>query len=175
MKQYPVRHVPAAVLLIAVAAMFVAVHAQEQSAIYLLAVDQQGTPLLDVKASDIVIKEDVGPSTIVSIRRFGWPLKVTVLVDNGPCGFSRGQAVREVHLHAPNPAQVRLGVQPEAPGGAHRAQQAIPALPGPEHVVADAQSPAQLADAQEPRWRLLIHAHTVQHLDKPLTSACCRS
>jgi hypothetical protein len=84
MKQYPVRHVPAAVRLIAVAAMFVAVHAQEQSAIYLLAVDQQGTPLLDVKASDIVIKEDVGPSTIVSIRRFGWPLKVTVLVDNGP-------------------------------------------------------------------------------------------
>jgi hypothetical protein len=61
-----------------------AVYGQEQSAIYLLAVDQKGMPLLDVKASDIAIKEDVGPSTIVSVRRFGWPLKVTVLVDNGP-------------------------------------------------------------------------------------------
>jgi hypothetical protein len=64
--------------------MYVAVNAQEQSAIYLLAVDQKGTPVLDVKASDVAIKEDLGPSTIVSIRRFGWPLKVTVLVDNGP-------------------------------------------------------------------------------------------
>jgi len=88
MTQEPVRRrwpiMPAAALLIAVAAMYVAVNAQEQSAIYLLAVDQNGTPVLDVKASDIAIKEDLGPSTIVSIRRFGWPLKVTVLVDNGP-------------------------------------------------------------------------------------------
>ena len=59
-------------------------YAQEQSAIYLLALDQKGAPLLDIKTSDIAIKEDVGPSTIVSLQRFGWPLKVTVLVDNGP-------------------------------------------------------------------------------------------
>ena len=57
---------------------------QEPSAIYLLAVDAKGKPLLDLKASDIRIKEDVGPSTVVSINRFGWPLKVTVLIDNGP-------------------------------------------------------------------------------------------
>jgi hypothetical protein len=61
-----------------------AAYAQEQSEIYLLAIDQQGTPLLDLQPSDITIKEDLGPSTIVSVRRFGWPLKVTVLVDNGP-------------------------------------------------------------------------------------------
>jgi hypothetical protein len=60
------------------------VYAQEQSAIYLLAVDQKGTPVLNIKTTDIAIKEDVGPSTVVSIRRFGWPLKVTVLLDNGP-------------------------------------------------------------------------------------------
>jgi hypothetical protein len=75
--------VPAAALVVAVAAMCVAVKAQEQSAIYLLAVDQKGTPVLDVKPSEVAIKEDLGPSTIVSIRRFGWPLKVTVLIDNG--------------------------------------------------------------------------------------------
>jgi hypothetical protein len=72
------------------AAVFVAglvtigVAAQEQSAIYLLAVDGQGRPMLDIKASDVAIKEDVGPSTVVSVSRFGWPIKVTVLVDNGP-------------------------------------------------------------------------------------------
>jgi hypothetical protein len=67
-----------------VAAAAAAVYSQEQSAIYLLAVDQTGIPVLDLKASDIAIREDVGASTILSVRRFGWPLKVTVLVDNGP-------------------------------------------------------------------------------------------
>ena len=75
--------VPGAVL-VAVLATCAAVFGQEQSAIYLLAIDPKGMPILDLPASDIAIKEDVGPSTIVSVRRFGWPLKVTVLLDNGP-------------------------------------------------------------------------------------------
>src|SRR6188474_2803697 len=75
--------VSATLILAGLATMGVALHGQEPSAIYLLAVDEKGTPLLDLKMSDIAIKEDVEPSTIVSIRRFGWPLKVTVLVDNG--------------------------------------------------------------------------------------------
>ena len=62
----------------------VAVHAQEQATLYLFAVDQKGVPVLDLPASDITIKEDVGASTIRSVRRFGWPMKVTVLLDNGP-------------------------------------------------------------------------------------------
>jgi len=76
--------VSATLILAGLATMGVAVYGQEQSAIYLLAVDEKGTPVLDLKMSDIAIKEDVGSSTIVSVRRFGWPLKVTVLVDNGP-------------------------------------------------------------------------------------------
>jgi hypothetical protein len=74
--------VPAAV--VAVFVTLCAAYAQGQSEIYLLAVDPEGIPLLDLQPSDITIKEDVGSSTIVSVRRFGWPLKVTVLVDNGP-------------------------------------------------------------------------------------------
>ena len=62
----------------------VALHAQEQFAIYLFAVDQKGAPVLELRTSDIQVKEDLGASSIVSVRRFGWPLKVTVLVDNGP-------------------------------------------------------------------------------------------
>jgi len=56
----------------------------QQAAIYLLAIDRDGAPLLSLRASDISITEDVGASNIVSVRRFGWPLRVTVLVDNGP-------------------------------------------------------------------------------------------
>jgi hypothetical protein len=76
--------VPATVLLAGLVTATAAVFGQEQSAIYLLAIGQNGTPLLDITMSDIAIKEDVGPSRVVSVRRFGWPLKVTVLVDNGP-------------------------------------------------------------------------------------------
>ena len=62
----------------------VVVRAQEQATLYLFAVDRKGVPVLDLKASDITVKEDVGTSTIRTVRRFGWPMKVTVLVDNGP-------------------------------------------------------------------------------------------
>ena len=75
---------PAASLVLGLAAASVAVGGQEQSAIYLFALDQKDTPVLDLQPPDITIKEDVGSSSIVSVRRFGWPLKVTVLVDNGP-------------------------------------------------------------------------------------------
>ena len=87
MIQNPLRLRPlriATVLVAGLVAIGVVVKGQEQSALYLLAVDGQGKPVLDVKASDIAIKEDVGSSKVVSVSRFGWPLKVTVLVDNGP-------------------------------------------------------------------------------------------
>src|SRR5688572_14500267 len=71
-------------LVLGLVAVSAAIRAQEPSEIYLLAVDAKGEPLLDLKASDIAIKEDFGASRIVSVRRFGWPLKVVVLLDNGP-------------------------------------------------------------------------------------------
>jgi hypothetical protein len=85
----------AASLGVLVLAASLVLHAQEQFAIYLLATDAEGVPLLDLEPADISIREDVGESTIVSVRRFGWPLKVTVLVDNGP-----GTAGSLVHLRA---------------------------------------------------------------------------
>lgn len=86
MTRVPVRR-PSVFVSLLVAGLLVAgagMYAQEQSAIYLLAQDSKGAPLLDIKASDVTIKEDVGPSTVVSLQRFGWPLKVTVMIDNGP-------------------------------------------------------------------------------------------
>ena len=59
------------------------VRGQEQFALYVFAVDEKGMPVLDLAASELVIREDAGESVVVSVRRTGWPLKVTVLVDNG--------------------------------------------------------------------------------------------
>lgn len=58
--------------------------AQERSTIYLFAADQKGRPVLELTPADVTLKEDAGRSNIISVRRFGWPLKVTVLLDNGP-------------------------------------------------------------------------------------------
>jgi hypothetical protein len=69
---------------VALVATVVTLRAQEQAAIFVFAVDRGGVPLLEIASSDLAIKEDAGRASIVSVRRFGWPLKVTVLVDNGP-------------------------------------------------------------------------------------------
>jgi hypothetical protein len=77
-------HLKSACLLVGLVAASAALHGQEQATVYLSVVDQKGAPVLGVEASDIQISEEAGRSTIQSVRRFSWPLKVTVLVDNGP-------------------------------------------------------------------------------------------
>jgi hypothetical protein len=62
----------------------VALYGQERTTLYLFAMDQKGTPVLDLKVADIAVTEAAGASNTLSVRRFGWPLKVTVLLDNGP-------------------------------------------------------------------------------------------
>jgi len=69
---------------IALVATVVALRGQEQTAIFVFAVDRGGVPLLEIAPADLAIREDAGRASIVSVRRFGWPLKITVLVDNGP-------------------------------------------------------------------------------------------
>jgi hypothetical protein len=51
-------------------------------------------------------------------------------------------------LHAPDPVQVSFGVQTESACRADRSEDAIPALPRAEHMVADAETTAEFADAQ---------------------------
>jgi len=78
------RGLDVSLIAIALAATVVAVRGQEQAAIYMFVVDRSGVPLLQIAPSDLAIQEDAGRASIVSVRRFGWPLKVTVLLDNGP-------------------------------------------------------------------------------------------
>ena len=60
-----------------------------------------------------------------------------VAAERGACRLGRGQPTGEISLHLADPPLVRLGVQPEAAWRAHRLQQAVGILPGPEHMVAD--------------------------------------
>lgn len=66
--------------------------AQEPSMIYLLALDAEGMPILEIEPADIAIREDAGESLVLDVVRFGWPIKLTVLVDNG-------QATRDWLVH----------------------------------------------------------------------------
>ena len=83
----------ASAVVCAVVALTLGIKAQEQSAVYLVALDNQSLPILDIKPEEIGIKEDAGRGSVVSVSRYGWPLKLTVLVDNGP-----GTADALVHL-----------------------------------------------------------------------------
>jgi len=67
-----------------VVGLVAALHGQAQAIFYLSVIDQKGAPVTGIDASDIAISEAAGRSTIQSVRPFSWPLKVTVLVDNGP-------------------------------------------------------------------------------------------
>src|SRR5208337_938340 len=100
----------------------------------------------------------------------------TVLPEHRPRRLGGRQPAGQVGLHPADPQRVRLGVQPEAARRAHRLQQAVAALPRPQHVVAHAGAPAELADAQHRRavgsvhraaWS--VHASTLQRLNRHLT------
>ena len=67
-----------------VVALALGVYAQERAEVYLLVVDKAGLPVLEIDPANLRIEEEAGPGKISSVRRFGWPLKLTVLVDNGP-------------------------------------------------------------------------------------------
>ena len=82
LRRQPVRWlIPA---LAAVLLAVVSVQAQQRYDLYLLAVDGQGVPLTDLKASELQYKENGLDGSVVSLTPFEWPLRVTVLVDNGP-------------------------------------------------------------------------------------------
>lgn len=76
-----------------VAALTLGVHAQDGFQIHMVVLDKEGVPVLDIPPSDVRIEEEAGPGTVLSVSRVGWPLKLTVLVDNGP-----GTADALVHL-----------------------------------------------------------------------------
>jgi hypothetical protein len=58
-------------------------HAQRQLQFFLSAVDAAGQPVTDVKSTELVVTEDGVAASITRIEPLNWPVKITVLVDNG--------------------------------------------------------------------------------------------
>src|SRR5688500_3793007 len=82
------RHVVACALTIGVTAAAVGLYAQSRFDVYLLAVDDKGHAVTDLKASELRFQENEKEGTVVNLERYRWPAKVTVLVDNGTGGAS---------------------------------------------------------------------------------------
>jgi hypothetical protein len=82
------RHVVACALAIGVTAAAAGLYAQSRFDLYLLAVDEKGYAVTDLKASELRFQENDKEGTVVNLERYRWPSKVTVLVDNGTGGAS---------------------------------------------------------------------------------------
>lgn len=67
----------------AITAQAVVLQAQERLDVFILAADRNGEAITDLKASEITWTEDKVPGNVVGIERVNYPVKVTVLVDNG--------------------------------------------------------------------------------------------
>lgn len=80
-------------LVLLIAAIAVAgANAQEQITFFLSATSLIGEPVTDLKPEDLLIAEDGKPISVVRMVPVNWPVKVTVLVDNG---FGTGQLLSQ--------------------------------------------------------------------------------
>lgn len=113
----------------------VVLSAQDEFAVYVFVVDEQGVPVLDIKAEDISVREDVGESTVLGVSRVGWPLKVTVLVDTGPAS-----ADAQVHVRA-GLTKFFEGLPPGVPVSL------IATAPNPRWLVRESKDRAEIARA----------------------------
>jgi hypothetical protein len=73
-----------AILVIVLGATFV--RAQRRFEFYILPVTDSGTSIPDLKASDLHFREGDKEGSIVNVEPYSWPVKLTVLVDNGAGG-----------------------------------------------------------------------------------------
>ena len=112
-----------------------ATQAQDSSAVYMFVLDKANVPVLEINPADITIVEEAGPATISSVSRYGWPLKLTVLVDNGP-----GTSESLVHLRN---GLIKLfeGIPRNIPVSL------IAIAPNPRFLIRDSKDLVQLKDA----------------------------
>jgi hypothetical protein len=91
--------------------------------------------VLDIDPDDLAIKEAGGASSIVRVSRAAWPLRLTVLVDNGP-----GTADALVHLRT---GLTRLfeGIPRDIPVSL------ITTAPNPRWLIRESRDPVQIANA----------------------------
>jgi hypothetical protein len=70
-------------------------HAQQAIQVFMSAVDNDGKPITDLKAEDIAIQTDGDECKTVKFESIEWPVKLQLLVDNGPVHTDALRQLRE--------------------------------------------------------------------------------
>jgi len=79
----------------AVLAVAPALHAQQPIQLFLSAVDGDGKPVTDLRAEDVAILADGAACRTTRFEEINWPVKVTLMVDNGPVHTDALRQLRE--------------------------------------------------------------------------------
>jgi len=70
-------------------------HAQQAIQVFMSAVDGEGKPITDLKAEDITIQTDGAECKTTKFEAIEWPVKLQILVDNGPVHTDALRQLRE--------------------------------------------------------------------------------
>ena len=73
----------AGVFVLIAAGVVTAVHAQQDITFFVAAKTQSGETVTDLKAEEVIFTEGDRRGSVVKVVPVTWPVKVTVLVDNG--------------------------------------------------------------------------------------------
>jgi hypothetical protein len=87
--------ISASVAVAAVLALTPALRAQQLIQIFLSAVDGEGNPVTDLRAEDVAIFTDGAVCKTTRFEAIDWPVKVTLMVDNGPVHTDALRQLRE--------------------------------------------------------------------------------
>ena len=69
--------------------------AQQAIQVYLSAVDNDGKPITDLKAEDVAVQTDGTECKMTKFEAIDWPVKLQLLVDNGPVHTDALRQLRE--------------------------------------------------------------------------------
>lgn len=69
--------------------------AQKQQQIFLSLADPSGAPVSDLKAEDVIVSEDGVECKTLKLEPVDWPMKLQLLVDNGPATTMQINSMRE--------------------------------------------------------------------------------
>jgi hypothetical protein len=83
------------VALAAVLALTPALRAQQFIQLFLSAVDGEGKPVTDLRAEEVTIFADGAACRTTRFEEINWPVKVTLMVDNGPVHTDALRQLRE--------------------------------------------------------------------------------
>src|SRR5580765_378936 len=85
----------AAALLALVVASAPPLHAQQVIQVFMSAVDGEGKPITDLKAEDVSIQTDGTECKTTRFEAIDWPVKLQLLIDNGPVHNDALRQMRE--------------------------------------------------------------------------------